>query len=101
MTRERYDPPMGDTRITDAPFEALRWVGRHWVHIVIAPVVVIVFTVVHEFAHAVAVWAQGGRVTEFNVIPGGGLWGYVRYEFDGGVEYSPALSRSRRTRCGG
>lgn len=79
------------TNVTDAPFEALRWVGRHWVHIVIAPVVVIVFTMVHEFSHAVAVWVQGGRVTEFSVIPGGGLWGYVRYEFDAGASYSPVL----------
>lgn len=58
---------------------------RHWIHLVLGIPGVVAVTVVHELAHAVAVWAQGGTVTEFAWWPAGGHWGHVRYRFPEGA----------------
>ncbi len=68
--------------------QALGWLRRHWVHFVITPPMLIAFTVLHESAHALLAWVQGGEIVEFVVWPDHGKWGYVRHEFAPGQSYS-------------
>jgi hypothetical protein len=60
----------------------------HWPHILIAIPAAIGFTALHELAHCVAVWVQGGRVTEFAWLPTAAEWGHMRYTFPAGAHYS-------------
>ncbi|MBN8248360.1 MAG: hypothetical protein J0L84_13075 [Verrucomicrobia bacterium] len=64
---------------------------RHWIHLVLGISGVVAVTVVHELAHAVAVGAQGGTVTEFAWWPAGGNWGHVRYRSPDGAGFSRTL----------
>ena len=64
--------------------EILRFLRRHWAHAVALPVMALLVTVLHEAAHAAAVWAQGGTVIDFVWLPSAGHWGYVRYRFPAG-----------------
>ncbi len=69
--------------------EAARWLRRHWVHFLIAPAMLIVFTVFHEAAHAAAVVLQGGELLEFEVLPSAGEWGHISYWFAPSAPHSP------------
>jgi len=63
----------------------------HWPHLIIAIPAAIIFTVPHELAHCLAVWIQGGTVTDFVWLPSGSEWGHMSYSFPSGVEYSQTL----------
>lgn len=60
----------------------------HWLHVFFAAPGALLVTVAHEAAHCAAALVQGGTVTEFVWLPGGGYWGHMRYEFPQGVRYS-------------
>jgi hypothetical protein len=45
-------------------------------------------TILHEGAHALAVIAQGGQVTQFVWLPSPGRWGYIQYHFPEGIHFS-------------
>jgi hypothetical protein len=60
----------------------------HWPHVIIAIPAAVAFTSLHELAHCVAVWVQGGSVTEFVWLPSGSEWGHMRYCFPPGVSYN-------------
>lgn len=83
-------------RAQPAPKRALdlgalwRLARRHWPHLLLAPVMLVAVTTVHESAHAAVALAQGGELTDFqvNFLPVDGLWGSIRYEFPPGVGYS-------------
>lgn len=70
--------------------EAWTFIRRHWGHALLLPPGAIFVTVLHEAAHALAAWIQGGTLLEFAWLPwaSAGHWGYVRYEFPPGVAYS-------------
>ncbi|MHC4248855.1 MAG: hypothetical protein ACYS9X_06980 [Planctomycetota bacterium] len=70
------------------PQQCAAFVRSHWVHLLLVPPMAIGVTVVHEFAHAVAVWGQGGSVTEFAYLPAPGEWGHIQYRFQPGAMYS-------------
>ncbi len=80
------DKPMAANK--NPVIEALCWLRRHWMHILIAPGMLIAFTVLHESAHAFVAWVQGARIIDFVVWPDGVRWGYVRYEFAPGQSCS-------------
>lgn len=65
--------------------EIAAFLKRHWIQWVLLVPGALAVTVVHEAAHAVAVIASGGEVTQFVVIPGGREWGHVAYRFPSGV----------------
>lgn len=71
--------------------ELLRFARSHWHVAGLLPFMLIAFTVLHEAAHGLAVWLQGGRVTEFVWLPTGGQWGHVRYVFETDKAYSRSL----------
>ncbi|WP_395738135.1 hypothetical protein [Prosthecobacter sp.] len=61
--------------------EIWNFMRRHWLHMLLAVPGAVVFTLVHEGAHAAAVLVQGGTVLEFVWLPpGDGKWGYVAYD---------------------
>jgi hypothetical protein len=64
------------------------FVKAHWPHLLLVPPAIFAVTIIHEGAHAVAVWAQGGSVTEFAFVPTRALWGHVSYQFPLRVTYS-------------
>ncbi|MBL9174450.1 MAG: M50 family metallopeptidase [Verrucomicrobiales bacterium] len=65
--------------------EIASFLKRHWIQGVLLVPGALAVTVVHEAAHAAAVIASGGEVTQFVVIPGGREWGHVAYRFPQGV----------------
>ncbi len=64
---------------------------RHWPHLVVVIPGALVFTAVHEAAHAAAVFVQGGQLIEFVWLPSPGEWGHVRYDFGPDQPYSPLV----------
>jgi len=62
----------------------------HWPHVILAIPAAVAFTAAHELAHCVAVWLQGGNVTDFAWLPSGSEWGHMQYSFPPGAEYSAA-----------
>ncbi len=70
--------------------EIWTFIRRHGVHALLCVPGAILVTLLHEAAHALAAWAQGGRLLEFVWLPwvAEGKWGYVSYDFPAGVEYS-------------
>lgn len=61
--------------------EAGRFVRWQWLHVVAAPfVAVTLVTFLHELAHCVAVWVQGGTVTSFRFLPTADSYGMMTYE---------------------
>ncbi len=67
------------------------WLRRHYVHVLLSPLIFVSYTVVHECAHALAAWLQGAVITDFSVLPSSHGFGYVRYEFAPGIEGSAEL----------
>jgi hypothetical protein len=61
------------------------YLKRHWIQGVLLVPGALAVTVVHEAAHAAAVIALGGAVSQFVAIPGNGEWGHVAYRFPVGV----------------
>jgi hypothetical protein len=68
--------------------ECGQYIWHHRVHLILAVPGLVVCTSVHETAHAVAVWFQGGQVLEFVWLPQSTLWGFVRYDFPPARPYS-------------
>jgi hypothetical protein len=74
--------------IKKAVQDILIFFRRHWPHFVIAAPMAIVITVIHEFAHCVGVWIQGGKVTKFVWLPSLTEWGHMEYMFPDGTKYN-------------
>ncbi|MFT4548188.1 MAG: hypothetical protein ACI8XO_004181 [Verrucomicrobiales bacterium] len=68
--------------------EVLQFLKRIWWHFLLLLPGCILVTVLHEAAHALVVILQGGEIVEFVVLPDGAHWGFVRYVFPDGQEYS-------------
>lgn len=60
----------------------------HWPHVIIAIPAAIAFTALHELAHCVAVWVQGGSVIDFAWLPSLEEWGHMQYSFPMEARYS-------------
>ncbi len=72
--------------------EVIDFFRGHWVHLLIAPGMALTWvTFLHEAAHSAAAWGQGGTITEFSILPGGGNYGHMAYSFPAGALYSPTL----------
>jgi hypothetical protein len=71
--------------------ECGRFFKRHWFHFVLMIPGAVLYTMLHEGMHAIAVMVQGGRVIEFVWLPSSGEWGHIRYEFPPGVVHSSLL----------
>jgi len=68
--------------------QTLNFIGRHWPHLLLIIPGALLITIVHESAHAFAVFLQGGKLTQFVWLPEAGKWGYITYEFPDGAAYS-------------
>lgn len=55
--------------------EIWTFMRRHWLHVLLVPPGALLVTLLHESAHAVAVWIQGGTILEFVWQPTKQLWG--------------------------
>jgi hypothetical protein len=66
---------------TNPLIEIVRFCVRQWYILLLVIPALVGFTILHEAAHALAVIVQGGNVTEFTFMPGGGQWGHIRYDF--------------------
>ncbi len=66
---------------TNPLIEIVRFCMRQWYILLLVIPALVGFTILHEAAHALAVVLQGGNVTEFTFLPGGGQWGHIRYYF--------------------
>ena len=73
-----------------ALWEIVSFFKSHWPHILIGIPAACAFTALHELAHCLAVWAQGGTVIEFAWLPTGKRWGYIRYVFPPDASFSEA-----------
>ncbi len=72
--------------------EVLRFTLAHWLHfLLLLGLGVVGITSLHELAHAVAVWVQGGELLDFRVLHDGTSWGHVQYRFPEGVAYNARL----------
>lgn len=60
--------------------EIWTFIRRHWPHLLLAVPGALLFTVIHEGAHAAAVLLQGGTVLEFVWLPVADKWGYVGFD---------------------
>ncbi|MBN8418141.1 MAG: M50 family metallopeptidase [Verrucomicrobia bacterium] len=60
--------------------EIWAFIRRHWLHVLLVPPGALLVTVLHESAHAFAVWVQGGTILEFVWLPTTERWGYVSYD---------------------
>jgi hypothetical protein len=69
--------------------ECGRFFRTHWVHLALLIPGAVLYTILHEGMHALAVILQGGRLLEFVWIPSQGEWGHVQYDFPPGATYSP------------
>lgn len=65
--------------------EIWAFLKRHWIQGLLLVPGALAVTIIHEAAHAAAVMASGGEVTQFVVIPGRREWGHVAYQFPPGV----------------
>ncbi len=77
--------------------EAATWLRRHWLHFLLAPPMLIVFTIIHESAHALVAILQGADIIEFVVWPTAEKWGHVRYVFPNGPPRSEWSRTPRAT----
>jgi hypothetical protein len=68
--------------------KTLTFLKKNWWHVILLIPGVTFITFLHEFAHAVAVKIQGGKVIEFVWFGDTNHWGHVRYSFPKGVEYN-------------
>lgn len=62
---------------------------RNWWHLILFIPGAYAITFLHELAHAIPVWLQGGEVVEF-VWYGGNTeyWGHISYTFPENIEYN-------------
>lgn len=67
--------------LSELKFELGRFFRGHWPHFLLAIPGAILWTILHEGAHALAIMLQGGQVTKFVWIPSPGRLGYVQYNF--------------------
>ena len=64
------------------------FVRAHLWHLLLLAPGLLLATLVHEAAHAVAVIGQGGQVRQFTWIPSLQEWGSVSYQFPNGAAHS-------------
>lgn len=69
------------TRIAE---ELKVWMRRHWIHLLLSPLIFLLFTVVHELAHVLAASAQGAKIIDFSVLPTSENLGHMSYVFPEG-----------------
>lgn len=83
--------------------ELIIYVYQHRLHMLLLLPGSILFTIIHEAAHAVMVWFQGGKIIQFIWMPTYArnefaqwewLWGYISYEFLEDQVYSDFLIAS-------
>jgi len=67
--------------LSQLKFELRRFFRGHWFHFLFAIPGVVLWTILHEAAHALAIMIQGGQVTTFVWVPSPARWGYVEYNF--------------------
>jgi hypothetical protein len=67
--------------LTQLKFELGRFFRGHWLHFLLAIPGAVLWTILHEAAHALTIMLQGGQVTKFVWIPSPGRLGYVEYNF--------------------
>ena len=67
--------------LSQLKFELGRFFTGHWLHFLLAIPGALLWTILHEAAHAMAIMLQGGQVTKFVWIPSPGRLGYVEYNF--------------------
>ena len=68
--------------------QLVSFVRGHLVHVILIIPGSLVFTLVHESAHALAVVLQGGTVTHFQWLPSETGWGHIRFTFPETATYS-------------
>jgi len=73
------------------PREVAGFLRRHWWHLLLLIPGALLVTIIHEAAHAAAVIAQGGTVTEFVWWPSHREWGHIQFTFPAGTHYSDFL----------
>lgn len=71
--------------------EILQFLRFHWPHALLLLPGVLLMTLVHESAHAIAVLLQDGTISKFVWLPSAGSWGYVSFQFPQGVTHSTFL----------
>ncbi len=67
--------------LSQLKFELGRFFRGHWPHCLLAIPGAVLWTILHEAAHALAIMLQGGQVMKFVWIPSPGRLGYVEYNF--------------------
>jgi hypothetical protein len=67
--------------LTQLKFELGRFFRGHWPQFLLAIPGTVLWTILHEATHALAIRLQGGQVTKFVWIPSPGRLGYVEYNF--------------------
>ena len=67
--------------LSQLKFELGRFFTGHWLHFLLAIPGALLWTILHEAAHALAILLQGGQVTKFVWLPTPGRLGYVEYNF--------------------
>ena len=67
--------------LSQLKFELRRFFRGHWPHFLFAIPGVVLWTILHEAAHALAIMLQGGQVIKFVWIPSPARWGYVEYNY--------------------
>jgi hypothetical protein len=67
--------------LSQLKFEVGRFFRGHWPHFLLGIPGAVLWTILHEAAHALAIMLQGGQVTKFVWIPSPGRLGYVQYNF--------------------
>lgn len=71
--------------------DILQFFKSHWPHFIVAIPAAIGITVVHEFAHCIGVWIQGGEVTNFVWLPSMTEWGHMEYIFVANARYNQTV----------
>ena len=72
--------------------ESAVFLWTHLPHLLLAPVMAVTaVTFFHELAHCVAVWVQGGTVTEFVFLPGDQRLGHMSYDVPPGALFVEEL----------
>lgn len=90
-------PPLARPRPAGPRVSVLVWVAAHRWHILLFPILALTaVTFLHELAHAVMVWLQGGEVHELSFLPTAHELGHTSYRLGPGgdealVAFGPTL----------
>ena len=64
---------------------------RNWWNLILIIPGAYFITFLHELAHAIPVWAQGGTVTEFIWYGDKEGWGHINYSFPKNIDYNDTI----------